>query len=161
MKRKTLVNIHIIASACAMLTIGTFFILSFKAELAGDWNDIKSVKQGILFALPILIIAMPAIAISGNMLAGDSGNPNVMEKKRRMKIITMNGIILICLAIFLYYQSHFRSFNNTFLFAQIAELVFGLGNLILIGLNARTGLKLSGRIGFEKLNNAHNKNHHS
>ncbi len=157
MKRKTLVNIHIIATVCAMLTISTFFILSLKVELSGDLNGIKSVKQGILYALPLLIIAMPTLAISGNYLAGGSKNPIVIKKKRRMKIITVNGIILICLAIFLYYQSHFRSTNNVFLFVQITELVFGLGNLILIGLNVKTGLILSGKLRLEKLHNAHKK----
>lgn len=150
MKRKTLVRIHVLATAFAVLTISTFFILSFTAELSGDLNFIKTIKKGILYGLPLLIIAMPLLAITGNKLAGSSNHPKVIEKKFRMKLVMINGVILISLAVFLYYQSHYRMINNTFLMAQITEFVFGLANLTLIGLNVRAGLILSGKLRFEK-----------
>lgn len=146
MKRKSLVRVHVTATVLAMLTISVFFTSSLVAELSGDLNLIKTVKQGILYALPILIITMPTLAITGKKLAGGSKNPKVIEKKRRMKFIMINGIVLISLAVFLYYQSHFRVINKTFLIAQVTEFVFGLGNLTLIGLNVRAGLILSGKL---------------
>ncbi|TRX52225.1 hypothetical protein FNH22_22675 [Fulvivirga sp. M361] len=150
MKRKTLVKIHVIATIVAMLTISTFFALSLAAELRGDPDLIKTVKRGILYALPLLIIAMPTLAITGNQLARNSKNPKVIEKKLRMKFVMINGIVLISLVVFLYYQSHFKVINTTFLIAQIAEFIFGLGNLTLIGLSARTGLMLSDKLRSEK-----------
>ncbi len=146
MKRKNLVSIHVVATAFAILVISTFFISSLIAELDGAIDVIRTVKQGIFYALPILILTMPTLAITGNKLAGNSKNPKVTEKKRRMKFVLFNGMILISLAVFLYYQSHFKMINNVFLIAQIMEFIFGLGNLTLIGLNVRAGLMLSGKI---------------
>ena len=150
MKRKSLVRIHVIATVLAILAISTFFISSLMAELSGNFSLIKTVKQSILYALPLLIIAMPTLAITGNRLAGTSRSRNVMMKKRRMKFVMINGIILMSLAVFLYYQSHFKSINDLFLIAQITELVFGFVNLTLIGLNVRVGLILSGKLRLRK-----------
>ena len=146
MKHKTLVGIHIAATLIAILTIGVFFISSLIAELRGDLNLIKTVKRSILYALPILIIAMSTLAISGNKLAEGSGNLMVRKKKHRMKFVMINGMILISLAFFLDYRSHYKTADNAFLITQVFEFVFGLANLSLIGLNARTGLILSGRL---------------
>ena len=58
----------------------------------------------------------------------------------------VNGIILISLAVFLYYRANYISIDNTFLYAQITEFIFGLSNLTLIGLNIKSGLQLSGKL---------------
>ncbi len=146
MKRKTLLRIHVFATALAVLMISSFFLSSLLAELSGDADIIKTVKRTILQTLPLMFIAMPALAITGNRLAGNSKHPQVREKKNRMKVVVINGMILTGLAGFLYYQSHFRSIDSIFLVAQICEFVFGLGNLTVIGLNIRAGLILSGRL---------------
>ena len=145
MKRKLLVGLHVTATGVATLVIATFFISSLLAELSGDLNGIKLVKRCILYALPILILAMPTLAITGSKLAGNTSTKYVKRKKRRMKLVMLQGLLLIGLAVFLYYQSHMKSINDTFLIAQSAELIFGLINLTLIGLNAKDGLALSGR----------------
>ncbi|WP_420601593.1 hypothetical protein [Flagellimonas sp.] len=146
MKRKNLLVIHITATIIAVITISTFFIVSLRAELIADKTLIKAVKTGILYALPILVIAMPSLAISGNKLAGKSKHPIVLKKLKRMKLVMANGIILISLVIFLYYRANHISIDSTFLYAQIAEFVFGLSNLTLIGLNIKSGLQLSGKL---------------
>ena len=147
MKRKNLVSIHMVATAVATVTILIFFTLSLATELHGDEELIKSVKTAILRALPILLFAMPALAISGNKLAGASRSVLVRQKQQRMKMTMINGIILASLAVFLYYRANYQTIDNVFLYAQVAELFFGLFNLILIGLNIKAGLKLSGRMG--------------
>lgn len=145
MKRKIIVKAHFIATIVIGLTIVTFFSLSLIAEIKGDIQFIKSVKTFILYALPVMIIAMPMLKITGDILAGRSSNATVLTKKRRMKLMNINGVCLVSLAVFLYYRSHYHTIDLPFLVAQIAEFVFGLGNLTLIALNARSGLRLSGK----------------
>ena len=146
MKRKTLVKLHIAGTAIAFLAISTFFTASLYAELNGIEELIKAVKQAILYALPLMLVAMPIIGISGNKLAGKSKHPKIIRKQGRMKFVFINGMILISLATFLFYQSHYNSINRLFLIAQILELVLGFTNLILIGQNIKDGMTLSGRI---------------
>lgn len=146
MKRKTVVTAHFIATIIAGVTIVTFFSLSLVAEIKGDAQFIKWVKTFILYALPVMVIAMPMLKITGDKLAGKSTNPIILAKKKRMKLMIVNGIGLITLAVFLYYRSHFQEIDRVFLVAQLAEFGFGLGNLTLIALNARSGLQLSGKL---------------
>lgn len=146
MKRKTIVRVHLIATIIATITIATFFTISLIAELRGDESFIKSVKAFILYTLPVMVIAMPALKITGDKLAGKSKNPIVLKKMNRMKFVIVNGIILVSLAGFLYYRSHYQNIDGVFLTAQIAEFAFGLANLTLIILNARDGMQLSGRL---------------
>ncbi len=153
MKRKTIIKAHIIATSIAVLTIGCFFSFSLIAEIMGNQEFIKQVKTGILYCLPILVIAMPILGITGKKLAGKSQNPIVTTKMRRMKFVAFNGIILISLAIYLYFRATNNNIDSTFLYVQIIELLFGAINLTLIGLNIKAGMKLSGRI---KRNKAHN-----
>lgn len=145
MRRKTFVSIHVTATMVAMLSIATFFISSILAEISGDEALIRQVKEAIFFSLPLLLVAMPTLGISGNKLAGKSNHPIVLLKQKRMKFIIMNGIILTSLACFLYYRSHYQSIDTVFLGVQFAEFGFGLINLSLIGLNINSGLKLSGK----------------
>ncbi|MBT30934.1 MAG: hypothetical protein CMO01_14845 [Thalassobius sp.] len=146
MKRKNLVKIHLLATTIAVITILTFFTSSVFAELNGDETIFKTVKTSIFYALPLLLIAMPTLGISGNKLAGKSTNQEVLKKQKRMKLIVFNGIVLISLASFLYYQANFKAIDAVFLYAQLAEFAFGIGNLVLIGLNIKSGLVLSGRL---------------
>lgn len=150
MKRKTLVKIHIIATTIAVITIATFFVSSLIAEINGDKGLIRDVKKVILFSLPVLLIAMSALGISGNRLAGKSQNPIVLAKQKRMKLVFINGMGLVTLACFLYYRSHYQTIDIIFLGAQIAEFALGLTNLILMGLNIKSGFQLSGRFKKQK-----------
>lgn len=145
MKRKTLVQLHIIATIIAALTISTFFTISIYAEIDGDLEVIKQVKSFIVMAMPIMVIAMPILNITGNKLSGKSQNPTILLKKKRMKWVMLNGICLLTLAILLYYISHYQTINTTFFVLQIVELILGFTNLTLILLNAKSGFQLSGK----------------
>ena len=146
MERKIWVRVHLIATVLAVFIVSTFFIASLVAELNGDPVFIRGVKRGILYSLPLLIFVMPALAITGNKLARRSKSPQVLRKQQRMRWVGINGFMLVSLAIFLYYRSHYHDIDRAFLFAQLAEFVLGLTNLVLIALNARSGLQLSGRL---------------
>lgn len=146
MKRKKILLLHVIATIGAVITISTFFIVSVRAEIIAEEGLIQDVKTRILYCLPILIVLMPCLAISGRKLAGQSKHPVIIKKMTRMKLVMANGIILVSLAIFLYYRANYIVIDSTFLYAQIAEFIFGLSNLALLGLNIKTGLQLTGRI---------------
>lgn len=146
MKRKTLVRIHVSTTIIATLTIAFFFVSSATAEIVGDETFIKKVKEVIFFLLPVMIVTMPILGITGNKLANKSQSPMVNGKRRRMKFIAVNGLILIFLASLLYYRSHYLAIDNMFLAIQFGELAFGFTNLLLIGMNIRDGLQLSGRL---------------
>lgn len=150
MKRKKLVTVHLIATIIAVLTISTFFTISLIAEIKGNDDFIRSVKAFILYALPIMVLAMPTLKITGDKLAGKSKSPLILAKIKRMKLVLVNGMILISLAIFLYYRSHYQQIDNVFLIAQIAEFAFGLFNLSLIFMNAKAGMQLSGKLKISK-----------
>jgi hypothetical protein len=139
-------KIHLAATLVAVLTIVSFFFSSLLAELSGELTLIKSVKAGILYTLPLLLLAMFTLKTTGDWLAGRSTAPAVLAKKKRMKLAALNGGVLVSLAIFLYYHSHFHPIGPAFWVAQGAELLLGLVNLMLIALNTRSGFQLSGRL---------------
>lgn len=93
---------------------------------------------------------MATLAISGNKLAGHFENPKIVVKQNRMKLVMLNGIMLICLAIFLFYRANFQTIDNVFLYVQIVELTLGFANLVLICLNIKSGLQLSGKLKLDK-----------
>ncbi|MBA6154287.1 hypothetical protein [Gelidibacter maritimus] len=145
MKRSKIVTVHIVATIIATVTISCFFSFSLVAEITGKDLFIKQVKTGILYCLPLLLIAMPVLAISGKKLAGNSKHPIVAKKMKRMKCIAFNGIILMSLAIYLYYHAIYKTIDDTFLYVQLMELLIGAVNLGLIIRNINSGLQLSGR----------------
>ncbi len=145
MNRKTLIKIHLLATAVASLCICFFWGFSLSAEIKGDILFIRQVKTGILYFLPILIIFMPILAISGKKLAGKSQSLVVKTKEKYMRMIAFNGMTLIILAVFLYYRVHFEQIDGIFWAAQTAEFLFGAGNLVLISLNAKAGFAMSAK----------------
>lgn len=146
MKRQHLVKLHLAATAVATLTIFSFFSFSLIAEIIGTPEFIRQVKTGILYSLPLLLVAMPALALSGKKLAGASTHPMILKKLNRMKMMAANGLMLVSLAIYLYYHAVYKSIDSTFFIIQMIELTLGACNLLLIGLNVRDGLRLSGRL---------------
>lgn len=150
-KKEKVLLAHIIATAIASLTIASFFISSLLAELFGSVDVIKTVKTAILYSLPIMLVAMPVLGISGQKLADGRKSPLVTRKTKRLKWVFINGMLLIILAIILYSLAMNNYFGRVFLSFQIIELSLGFINFILIALNIRTGLKLSGKIGVTKL----------
>ena len=146
MTRKRIVKIHVVATAVAMVTILSFFTASLYAETVGDTALILATKIAILYALPLMIFAMPTLALTGNILAGKRQSPLVRIKQRRMKAVAINGMILVALAVFLFTRAHGGRIDPVFLSAQAVELLLGAINLLLLGLNVKDGLRLSGKV---------------
>ena len=69
-------------------------------------------------------------------------------KARRMPFIAANGVlILIPSALFLASKASAGSFDASFYLVQAVELIAGAANIVLLGLNMRDGLRLTGRLG--------------
>lgn len=146
MKKINSQNFHRIFGMAAMLLIFSFISLSLWAEITQNASNIFLVKRYIVFSIPILLIILPGAALSGKKIAAKQDSFLIRRKARRMKYIAFNGCILIVLAIILCLKAEDRNFDFSFWLLQVFEFILGITNLILLGLMARDGMKISGRI---------------
>ena len=141
-------RVHFIAAVVATLTIATFFVSTLLVEFLGSLDAVAQVKK--LIVLPGLWILVPAIAATGGTgfaLSKSRQGRLVDAKRKRMPFIAANGLmILIPCAIFLDSWASQSLFDARFYLVQGLELAAGGTNLILMGLNMRDGLMLSGRL---------------
>ncbi len=144
MKRKSVVKIHLISTVIAGLTISSFFTATIISKVINDTLLIMAVKEKIFYALPILLVSMPSVGVSGIKLTGQYKSPVHVAKLKRMKMIAFNGILLILLATYLYINSRDGVLGWYFWIAQIVELVLGATNLFLIARNIKAGFTLKG-----------------
>ncbi|NDV01585.1 hypothetical protein [Pseudoroseicyclus tamaricis] len=146
MPRSRLVTLHAVSSSIALLTILSFWLSATIAELFLGHDGIVSVRTAILFVLPVLVIALAGAGASGFRLAGRSRAPEVEAKRTRMKVAAGIGVlVLVPSAIFLGWKANAGSLDTTFTTVQLVELVAGATNIVLLGLNMRTGLRMRGR----------------
>ncbi|MCK6621313.1 MAG: hypothetical protein HUU32_17115 [Calditrichaceae bacterium] len=140
-------TIHFLAGFLATFTIVTFFLSTVVVEVFGSPAAVATVKS--LIVAPGLFILVPAIiaaGVSGFALSKSRRGRLIETKKKRMPFIAANGLlVLVPAAILLDRWASAGSFGVTFYLVQGAELLAGSVNLILMGLNIRDGLKLSGR----------------
>lgn len=140
--------IHALAGIIAFVTISLFFISTIAVELFGDATAVTRVKAAIVSGLFVLV---PALAITGGTgfaLSGSNPKGLAAKKLRRMKIIAPNGILVLApAALFLNWKAGAAEFDLVFFTVQVLELVAGSTNLILLGLNIRDGLRMTGRLG--------------
>ena len=60
-----------------------------------------------------------------------------------MKFIAINGLVLISLAVYLFYHANYQAIDTAFFFVQMLELAMGAVKLILISMNIKSGLQLT------------------
>jgi hypothetical protein len=139
---------HLIAGLLAPLCIATFFLSTILTELFGSHAAVAQLK--LLIVTPGLWIMVPLMAAaggSGMLLARSRKGRLVDAKKRRMPFIAANGLlVLVPCAIVLNRWAAAGSFDTAFYVVQAIELVAGATNLALMGLNARDGLRMAGRL---------------
>jgi hypothetical protein len=137
-------RIHPIAGAIGFLTILTFWISTVATEMFGSVDAITAVKQTIPWGFLILVPALAITGASGFRMAGNSSEPRIASKKRRMPFIAGNGLlILIPAALYLAMLASRAEFDNLFYIVQAIELFAGAVNLTLMALNIRDGLRLA------------------
>jgi hypothetical protein len=139
--------VHATAGTIAFILIASFWISTLVSELFLSLQAIELVKHGILYAMWILIPALMITGTSGFYLAKQHSSNLLTNKKRRMPIIALNGLLLLLpAALYLHNKATSLEFDVYFYGAQCIELIAGAANIVLIGLNIRDGLRLVGRI---------------
>lgn len=140
--------IHRTAALIASLCITVFLLSSLFAETFGTYSLILEIKGLIVF--PGLLILIPSIAVagaSGFSIAKLRKGKITRKKKQRMPIIGANGVlILIPCAFILNHMASIGAIDGSFYKVQAIEFIAGVTNLILMLLNIRDGLRLSGRL---------------
>jgi len=141
-------RIHAAAGVIGFLCILTFWSSTVASELFGSHETIAAVKHAVLWGMLVLVPSMAAAGGTGFKLLGSRADALALAKKRRMMVIGPNGVlVLIPCAFYLANLAAKGQFTATFYAVQAIELLAGLVNLTLMGLNIRDGLRLTGRIG--------------
>lgn len=139
-------KLHAAAGGVALLTVACFWISTVAAELTGNAETIAAAKATILAGMVVLIPAMMIAAASGFSLGKGWKSPVVQHKKRRMRIIAANGLlVLLPSAYVLAGWAEAGRFDTAFVVVQALELVAGTINIALLSLNMRDGLALRRR----------------
>lgn len=139
--------VHPIAGALALIVIATFWIATALSELFGTPGTIIAVKITIPWGFLVLIPLLASAGATGAKLAGDRRRGLAESKSKRMPIIAANGIlVLVPAALFLAQKAKAGALDGTFFAVQGLELLAGALNLVLLGLNLRDGLRLTGRV---------------
>ncbi|MDW5418258.1 hypothetical protein R6242_16960 [Iodobacter sp. CM08] len=139
---------HAVAGTAAMLIIATFWTSTLVSELFLGHAATAAVKHAIAsYGLIALVIMMAATGGTGFSLGKERKGRLLEGKKKRMPFIAANGIlIMIPSALFLNYKAALGEFDALFYSVQMLELMVGLVQLTLMGMNFRDGLKLAGRL---------------
>lgn len=139
--------LHAIAGFVGLVIILRFLGHTAYAELYGDAASILAVKSWIVWRLPVLIVALAVAGATGFALAGPSPRGLAARKLARMRVIAVNGIlVLVPAAIFLFWKAEAGEFDATFAALQTIEFIAGGVNIVLIGMSFRDGLRLTGRL---------------
>jgi hypothetical protein len=106
------------------------------------------VKRSIVYyGLVPFVLLMAITGGSGNFLTKNRQNKIVQSKMRRMKILALNGfLVMIPSALFLHHKASLGEFDHIFYSVQVLELAVGLLQLYLLSRNFREGLILSGKL---------------
>jgi hypothetical protein len=144
--------IHASAGTLAMLTIAVFWTFTLVSEIFMDYASVAAVKHAIVYGLFLLVPFMAATGGSGFALGKMRKGPLLDQKKKRMAVIGANGLlVMIPAAIFLNVKAAAGEFDAMFYSVQVVELVVGVVQLTLMGVNFRDGLKLAGKSASSKV----------
>lgn len=137
---------HGIAGTLALLIVVTFWVSTVVAELFLDNATVAAVKQAIVFALFLLVPALATAGISGFALGRQRQDRLAERKERRMRFIGANGLlVLMPCALFLDGKAATGEFDLPFHAIQSVELLAGMAQIALLGLNLRDGFTLAGK----------------
>jgi len=117
-------------------------------ELIGSSAAVARVKAMVLSpGLWILVFSLMATGASGALLARARQGRLVAAKQRRMPVMALNGLLVLVPCAWLLAQwATAGQFDARFYAVQALELLTGAVNLVLMGMNMRDGLRLSGRL---------------
>lgn len=140
-------KLHGIFGAVALLCIATFWLSTVVSELFLTQASVVSVKNAILTGMWLLVPAMAATGGSGFSLAKGRRGRLVDVKMRRMKGVAANGLLVLLPSAFVLASwANAGRFDGAFYALQGVELLAGAVNIMLLLLNMRDGLRLTGRL---------------
>ncbi|WP_300037109.1 hypothetical protein [uncultured Roseobacter sp.] len=140
-------KLHAAAGSIGFLMILAFWTSTVATELFAGHETVAGVKALILRGMYILIPAMIIAGASGMSLGRRRKDRLTRAKKTRMPVIALNGlIVLLPSAWFLAGKAAAGAFDGAFYTVQVVELIAGGANLIMMGLNIRDGLRMTGRL---------------
>jgi hypothetical protein len=140
-------RVHAAVGTLALVTVASFWISTVWSEVTGDPVVITTVKRGILWGMAWLVPLMALTGGSGFRLARGWSDPLIARKLWRMKLAGANGLLVLApSAVVLAQRASAGQFDRMFYVVQAVELAAGLAQLMLLGLNMRDGLRLSGRL---------------
>ena len=139
--------VHAAAGSLVLLLVLSFLSITILSELSMDADNVIFAKRLILYGVCLLVPVMAVAGGSGFSLAAGRIGPLVELKKRRMRLIAANGLlVMLPSAIWLYYAAARGEFGAAFMVVQAIELAGGLAQFYLLARNFRDGLRLSGRL---------------
>jgi hypothetical protein len=139
-------KIHAAAGGLALLMVGAFWLSTALSEFFGSPAAIAAVKQAILAGMVVLIPAVAVAGVSGFSLGKGWRSAVVARKKRRMRIVAANGLLVLLPSAFLLANwAGAGRFDAGFVAMQALELIAGAVNILLLSLNMRDGLALRRR----------------
>lgn len=142
-----LTRLHAVAGVIGLATIATFWTTTVAVELLGSADDIAGAKLAILWAFLLLIPSLIVAAGTGFRLGRRRRGPLAAAKRNRMPLIAANGVVVLMpAAAFLAASALDGRFDAWFYAVQALELVAGATNIVLLGLQVRDGLRLTGRL---------------
>jgi hypothetical protein len=137
--------VHPVAGTIAILTIASFWLSTALSELFASQAIVTTVKTAIPWGFLLLIPGLMAAGGSGFALAKGRRGGLIGAKLKRMPLIAANGIlVLIPSALFLASEARAGEFDTSFYTVQALELAAGAANILLLCLNLRDGLKMTG-----------------
>ena len=139
-------KLHGVFGLVALLCIVTFWLSTVVAELLLDQASVVFVKNMVVAGMWVLIPAMAATGGSGFSLARSRRGRLVEAKQRRMKMVAVNGLlVLLPSALLLARWASAGRLDAGFYALQGLELVAGATNITVLALNLRDGRRLAGR----------------
>lgn len=140
-------RLHAASGSLALLTLLSFWISTAVAEGFLGWPAVVAVKGAIVNGLFVLVPAMAVTGITGAVLSKGHGGGLVVAKTKRMKILAMNGVlVMIPAALFLNFKATANEADALFFLVQVIELAVGAVQIAFLVMNARDGLRMSGRL---------------
>ncbi len=138
--------LHAIAGTTAMLIIAVFWSATLVSEIFLNAAAVATVKQAIVYGLLVLVPFLAATGASGFALSQSRRGLLVDRKRKRMAFIAADGLlVMIPAALFLNGKAAAVEFDSMFYTVQLVELVVGVVQLTLMGMNFRDGRKLAGK----------------
>lgn len=139
--------LHATSGTISLVLIASFWISTAVSELFMDHPAVAFVKRSIVHGLFLLVPLFALTALSGMAIGKGRKEGLVARKVRRMRVVAANGLlVLLPAALYLNGKAGGGQFDVSFFSVQVIELIVGIVQMILLGLNLRDGLRLAGKL---------------